>query len=277
MDKANMQIQFARLLRDPLVGFVLAGSLVFLAYSHFGEQPRPSIVVTEAAVSDLVEERRLVLNREISRAEREALIAGYVDHEVLISEAVVRGLYRSDAKVRKRLADKMYFLLDEEPPEPTEAQLQARFDANPNDYLTPRAVTFEHVYFKNDRTAADSALAAIQSGGARAEDLGQVFWLGRRMERYSGKQLIVVMGLQFERALRALPTDSWQGPLRSGRGWHLVRVLERHEPRLLPEVELNSRLADDWKADWRRQRRAETFADLRAQYNVVLPEGDSGG
>ena len=271
-----MQIQLTRMLRDPLVGFTLLGGLIFLAYNQFSEQSRPSILVTETAVNKLVEERRLVLNREVSQNERDVLIANYIDREVLVGEAIARGLHRSDAKVRKRLADKMFFLLDEEPPEPTATQLQAYFDENPQDFLTPRTFTFEHVYFRDDRAAAEQALSAIRNGSMSPDDLGDIFWLGRQMERYSAKQLLVLMGFRFERALQAMPLDDWQGPLQSGQGWHLVRVLERHEPRLLPDEELNRRLADDWKADWRNRRRAETFAGLRAHYDVILP-GDSHG
>ena len=272
-----MQIRFSRMLRDPLVGFTLLGGLIFLTYNQFDEQTRPSIVVTETAINELVEERRLVLNREVSQNERDVLIANYIDREVLVGEAIARGLYRSDAKVRKRLADKMFFLLDEEPPEPTAAQLQAHFDEHPQDFLTPRTLTFEHVYFKDDRGAAEAALSAIRSGTKQADELGEIFWLGRRMERYSGKQLGVVMGLRFAQAIRTVTPGDWHGPLQSGRGWHLVRVLERHEPRLLPDAELQRRLADDWKADWRNRRRAETFAGLRAHYEVVMPGESSGG
>ncbi|MCP5316471.1 MAG: peptidyl-prolyl cis-trans isomerase [Chromatiaceae bacterium] len=272
-----MQIRIAPLLRDPLVGFVLAGSLIFLAYSHVVQQAQPRIIVTDAAVNDLVEERRMVLDREISPAERDELITGYVDHQVLVNEAIARGLYRNDANVRKRLADKMYFLLGEDPPEPNADQLQARFDAHAEEYLTPRSLTFEHVYFKSDRKVAERALAAIAAGTADAGGLGDTFWLGSRMERYSSKQLIVLFGFEFERALQSMTDGAWYGPLQSGRGWHLVRVLERHEPRILPDTELHQQLVNDWKEDWRKSQRAKMFAALRAQYDIILPSGVSGG
>ena len=272
-----MQIRIAPLLRDPLVGFVLAGSLIFLAYSHVVQQAQPRIIVTDAAVNDLVEERRMVLDREISPAERDELITGYVDHQVLVNEAIARGLYRNDANVRKRLADKMYFLLGEDPPEPTADQLRAHFDARSQEYLTPSATTFQHVYFKSDREAAEQALVAIVAGTAEARGLGDTFWLGPHMERYSSKQLVVLFGSEFERALQSMGEGTWYGPLQSGRGWHLVRVLERHEPRVLPETELHQRLVDDWKEDWRKSQRAKMFAALRAQYDIILPSGVSGG
>ena len=270
-------MRLAKVFSDPLLGFVLVGGAIFVAYDQFGGQTRQRIVVTGKAVSDLVEERRLVLNREISPAERDELVTGYVDHEVLVNEAIARGLYRNDANVRKRLADKMYFLLGEDPPEPNADQLQARFDAHAEEYLTPRSLTFEHVYFKSDRKVAERALAAIAAGTADAGGLGDTFWLGSRMERYSSKQLIVLFGFEFERALQSMTDGAWYGPLQSGRGWHLVRVLERHEPRILPDTELHQRLVNDWKEDWRKSQRAKMFAALRAQYDVILPSGVSGG
>lgn len=265
------------LLREPLVGFALAGGLIFLAYHSVGADGGRRIVISEEAVRAMLEERRMVLSREISAGEHVRLVRNLADDEILLNEAIVRGLYLSDAKVRKRLVQKMNFLLEEEPPEPTPAQLQALFDSSPDDYVTLRTTSFEHVFFKTDHAAAQAVLPGLRDGSYTSGEVGEIFWLGSDMQRYSGKQLIVLLGFEFERALKNLPGGEWHGPLRSARGWHVVRVKARHEPQVLPDAMLQAKLLDDWKAQWRERQREKSFAVLREQYDVVYPPSSRGG
>jgi len=260
-----------------MLAFALAGGAIFAAYAQFGSEERPTIVVSDELVQTMVDDRKLTLDRDLSEREREQLIDDYVNNEILVQEAVARGLYRLDAKVRRRLVGKMNFLLAEEPPEPTSQQLQALFDANPDAYLTPRSVSFEHVFFRDRKPDASGLLEDLRASRLQLQDAGDRFWLGSRMERYTSRQLLMLLGFRFDQALRRLPVGEWQGPIESGRGWHLVRVTERHEPRLLPDDVLQLQLVENWKNDWRKRRRDETFAALRARYDVVLPGSQRDG
>jgi peptidyl-prolyl cis-trans isomerase C len=185
---------------------------------------------------------------------------------------VSRDLHLNDPRVRKRLTDKMNFLLSEEPPEPTAADLQALYDADPGRYRTPRSTSFEHIFFTKDRAAAEALMARIRVGEEPVEGEGDKFWLGRQMQRYSAGQLLTLLGYKFERALRTVPVGEWRGPIQSGRGWHLVRVSARHEPEDLPDTERLRRLRADWDARHRERSRERRMAELRSHYEVVLPD-----
>lgn len=266
-----------RIIREPFAWFTLGGAVIFFAYGTLAPRERPAIVVTEQVIADLVEERRLALDRDVTPEERDALIDRFVADEMLLNEAIVRGLYRLDPIVRRRLARKMEFLLGDEPPEPTAADLQLLQAASPDVYRMPSAITFEHVYFTSDRAAAETALEAIRNGRVAAADVGEIFWLGQRLERYNSRQLVILMGWEFDKALKRLSIGTWQGPIRSGRGWHLVRILERHASEPLPEAERLRRLTADWKSAWRARQRAETLAALRQEYQLILPGQSSDG
>ena len=82
----------------------------------------------------------------------------------------------------------------------------------------------------------------------------------------------MLLGFEFDQALRRLPVGEWHGPVKSARGWHLVRVEQHHEPRVLPDEELKRRLAADWKDNWREQQRERQLAQLRQRYDVVYPD-----
>ena len=260
--------------RDPIALFILLGGCIYLAYGMLAsDDAGQKIHLSDTQVDEIITDRELVLGRALSKEERAGALSHFIDREILVREAIARGLYHKDSKVYKRLADQMYFLIDEEPPEPTAVQLKAQFDLDPDAYLTPRATTFEHVYFKSDKGLAEQALEEIRAG-KDADELGDTFWLGGRMERYSTQQLLVLMGFEFDRALRKLPVGEWQGPIRSGRGWHVVKIVQRHEPTLLQEAELKRRLIEDWKSAWRETKREERLADLRSSYTVVYSQND---
>ena len=103
---------------EPLLGFALAGGLVFLLYSLMAEPEQDAIVVTADMVTALDRDFQLLNGRPPSADERSALIQRYIDEEILVRAAYAEGLDRRDGRVRQQLISKMTFLIDEEPPEP---------------------------------------------------------------------------------------------------------------------------------------------------------------
>lgn len=258
--------------REPLIGFLILGGGIFLLNAWASGPERQQIVLSPPVAEDLLKMQSELLGRPLAPPERQAVIQAYLDNEVLVREAVARGLYLDDARVRKRLTDKMNFLLSDEPTEPTGADLQTLYDADPKRYRTPKSISFEHIFFNSDEAAAEAEMGRIRDGEEPAEGSGDRFWLGRQMPRYAAGQLLTLFGYEFERALRELPVGEWQGPIRSARGWHLVKVLARHEPEDLPEQERLRRLRADWDARYREQSRGLRLAELRNHYEIVMPE-----
>ncbi len=239
---------FTILRREPLFGFALAGGLIFGLYASFGSDGRQRIVITPEMIRDMVQLREQVLDRPIVPAERLLLIEAYVEREILVREAMALGLHQRDGQVRHRLADKMAFLLREDPSEPTVADLQALYDNEPKRYQTPATVTFEHAYFASDSASAKRWLQDLKAGqttAATAATAGDTFWMGRRLQRISQKEIAAVMGTDFARELMAQPVGEWSGPLRSERGWHVVRVEQHQSPQPLPNDLLQQQLRRD--------------------------------
>ncbi len=78
-------------------------------------------------------------------------------------------------------------------------------------------------------------------------------------------------GSQFASAVPKLKPGSWQGPVESGYGWHLVFV-DSVVPGRIPvfeEVEADVRTA--WLADQKQQALQKAYKEMRAKYSVVLP------
>jgi len=119
-----------RLLREPLLHFLLIGAALFVLYGllNRGQSGAPrEIVISEARVEALAENFATVWMRPPTADELKGLIDDYVAEEVYYREAVAMGLDQDDTVIRRRLRQKMEFIAEDvaAAAEPTDAQLQA--------------------------------------------------------------------------------------------------------------------------------------------------------
>lgn len=262
-------------MREPLIWFLILGTALFGLDAHFSEPERTRIVVKGEMVGRIVEERERILGRKLSAEERGEIVERLIEIEILAREGALRGLHLTDFKLRESMASRMAFLLEDDGAVPTDAELAALRAERPERYMTPRSVSFRHAYFSEDEPAAQAALADLLSGRLDPDAAGEDFWLGRRMERYSDGQLTNILGPEFTASLRDLPIGTWTGPIRSARGWHLVRLEQFHEAEPLPPAEIDRLLRDDWRERRRHETRTAAIAALRAGYEIEGPASGS--
>lgn len=262
-----------RMLREPLAGFALAAFAIFgLDILLSDAEPEREIIALSAdAVQVILDNHAAMLGRSLTEAERDAQIRTLADQEVLVREAVKLGLYQHDPTTRKRLINQMHFLMAQNAPPPTSEDIAALRQANPERYLFPPTISFRHVFFETDETAARDLLQALQSGAALADDIGDRFWLGRDLEAYTAQQLLALFGFDFVSRIKQLTPGDWSGPLRSARGWHVVRVNAFNEASPLPEEELQRRLSEDWQSEFRRRTYDAQLAEMRRNYRIDVP------
>jgi PPIC-type PPIASE domain len=257
------------LAREPLVHFLVLAALLFGAYHLLSPAARESIVIDQASVDDLVRQQEELLARPLSDEERRGVLDGAIDDEVLLREAYRRGLDR-DAVVRQHLVQKMRFILGEDQPEPTEAELRAYLEANRERYRTPPTVTLDHVFYA-DPAAVPADLMAQLENGADIDGLGDPLdMLGSRLPAYSLRDLIGLMGPDVARRVFELEPGGWHGPMQSARGVHFVRIAEHHPPAMPSFAELESYLRQDWTLDQQRRAIADKLAALRQNYRIVV-------
>ena len=256
---------------DPLVWFFLLGGTFFVLDAWRSEPPREVIEITPGMAQVILSNRGALMGQELPPDLAASALDRFVEDEILVREAVARGLHLGDAKLRARLIGKMEFLLATEAPAPTEEDLADLRAESPDRYETLRRYSFEHRFFGDDRAAAEAAMVRLQSTGAMLSTGPERYWLGDTMEAYSGLQLSSVMGMTFLRVLPDLPMNEWAGPVRSGRGWHLVRMTEVTEPGPLPEEELQARLLDDWRKRQWMEARAAALKQMAQDYDIRLP------
>jgi hypothetical protein len=283
----------SRWLREPLVHFLLGGLALFAGYAalHPERSARERLDVIEVTEDDL---RQLDLvwmakwQRHPTSDELTALVEDKVREEILYREALALGLDEGDVIVKRRLAQKLEFLSEDVSslPDPTGAELESWFAQNQERFALPGRLSFRHLYFSPDRRGerarddAAQALARITGRSGEAAEtlgLGDPFMLQGNYADRSEEQLAKELGTPFAQALFQLAPDSWQGPIESGYGWHLV-FLESVTPRRVPafaEVEAEVRVG--WLDVRRDELKRKAFEQMRARYRISVPSAVATG
>jgi peptidyl-prolyl cis-trans isomerase C len=256
------------------VHFVVLGTALFLLYHRVAPEPVHEIVVPASLVQGLVRDQERRTGKPPTPEEADALVERWIDDEVRYREAQDLGLDRGDIIVRRRLVQKMSFLLEGSTPlpMPTEAELAAWLAAHPERYAAPARVSIEHVYAAHgpagDETARVAGWMPALAGGADPGTLGEPFLRGNVLAARSEENLAVLFGAEFAAAVMALPEGTWQGPIQSRYGAHAVRVTERR-PGEVPALDaVRERVTRDWRAARRDALDAEALAELRARWTV---------
>ena len=275
--------RLARRLRDPLVVFVLLGGGVFAADGWLAgrETARPVIEVTPGRADRLRARWIAQWGREPTASERRTLIDRAVDEEILSREAKRLGLDRDDAIVRRRLARKMTFLLEDAggAGPPAAAAVEEYYARHAERYRRPGRTTFDHVFLSGDgRTDpagdAEALLAELRAGGGWRR-LGDPFMLARTYADRSGREIAALFGSAFADAVAELPVGGWRGPVASTYGRHLVRVNGRTASRAPTLAEVRERVAADLREDLRRERGRAAYRELRGRYEVRFPAANA--
>ena len=146
-----------RLLKEPLLHFVVLGALLFGAYSWLNrgarsEGPAKQVRVSETDVKWLVETWTRQWQRPPTRDELRGLVTGFLKEELLAREAREMGLEENDTIVRRRLAQKLEFLLQDTSrlAEPSEEDLHKFYAAHPERFQAEARVSFTHVFFNRE-------------------------------------------------------------------------------------------------------------------------------
>lgn len=258
----------AGIFRDPLPIFLMIGVALFAVYAFFADQP-DDVQISRTATERLVADYASLSGRQPTPAEARRIVAEHVDDELLFREAIKRGMHLSDSAVRARLVERMKGDIAGSAAEPTEDDLLAFYTRHIEAYRTEPALSFDQVFFESQPKDSGSLLARLNRGESLA---GDDFWMGAKMARYGESMVSSIFGLSFMERLRGLPLKSWHGPLRSDRGWHFVRVMERVPQATQSYGDVRGQVKQDYLADIDKVRLKAALDGIRKNYRVTLPD-----
>ena len=264
--------------KEPLVHFFFLGAVIFGLYAALDDSPpveaKNAIVISQDDARRLVSEFEAIWRRPPSEAELSEIIDGTIREEVYVREALALGLDRDDAVIRRRLQMKMEFLTESgaEVVTPDDATLQAHLDANHDLFAEDPLIAMEQVMLDSaDPAAAAKALALLRLGEDPAS-VGRPTMLPLATRSSPPRVIDSIFGPDFFSALASLPVGSWEGPVESAFGTHLVRVTDLREGRLPPLAEIRDKVEQNWRSTFVVQLREERLNALMSRYEVTRPD-----
>jgi hypothetical protein len=286
---ANSQVStvLKRWLREPLLHFLLLGLLLFAAHAYLqngrgGVEPSRQIALTLDDLRLMETYFESQWHRQPTPAEFQALVEDKIREEVLYREALAMGLDKDDTIVERRMAQKMQFLAEDVATahEPTTTELKTWFEKNSDKFALPSRISFRHLYFSPDRRGKiakqdaakalakiagqpeDSKLAASQADPFMFQD-----YYGDRAPSAVAKEF----GPAFAVALEKVKPGSWQGPIESGYGWHLVFIDSVVSGRVPSFEEIEPDVKTAWLGEQKASAWQKAYSEMRARYTVLLP------
>lgn len=269
-----------RLLREPLLHFVVIGALLFAGYQMVaepGDEPVSAAVITVsgADVERLNASFERTWRRPPNEEERQKLLDNFVREEILNREAKLLGLDNGDDIIRRRLVQKMDYLLsasaDLEDPENTE--LESFYREHRERYRRPARLAFEQVYLGDKADPGEAAAVRdALNGGAEPGSLGKRTLLPSSFGPASERSADRLFGDAFSEKLAGLKVGEWSMPVQSGYGQHLVR-LELYQPASFPDLaEVRDAVVQDWKRQELDRLKSESFEAMAERYTVEYPD-----
>jgi hypothetical protein len=273
-----------RLLREPLVHFLVAGAVLVAASAFVPDRGVPrddQIVITEGQIEHLIARFTRTWRRSPSGAELAGLIDEHVREEVAYREGTAIGLIDDDTIIRRRVRQKLEFIASDvaDLAEPTEKDLEAYLGAHPEKFAEGQLFTFIHIFLdparRGDEAGRDAHRLLESLAGDPEQDvreLGDPIMLPILQEDLSALEVAQVFGHEFARELMARPGDEgdWFGPVHSSSGIHLVRILEWTGARSPALDEVRDEVLREWENARRQDVREQFYQNLVDRYEVIV-------
>ncbi len=270
-----------RVLREPLLHFLLLGAGLFLVYLWVNPQTLADdskVVIDQGRVLQLTTRFERTWSREPTAQELQTLIDNFIVEEVLYRQALAMGLDTNDSVIRRRLRQKMEFLAVDAMDlyEPTTEQLQTYLEQHPQRFMRDAVFSFEQIYIHTDRPAEalQRRIQQVQQQLRQGDTVtGTHSLLPSRVEQTPASQVDRSFGSGFAAQLQNLRVNQWSDPIQSGLGVHFVR-LRAVQPAALPALaDVRDHVRREWQNTKNQQLKTALLEELKSQYTIIIEPG----
>ena len=261
-----------RIIKEPLLHFLLLSMALFLAYAVLSpastSRSSSVIAVDKEVLINFLQYRNRSFERErfedllanMEKAEIDLLISQYVDEEAMFREAKNMRLDENDYVTRMRLVQQLEYLTKaaiSRDYRPSRDDIERFYNKHKEEYYVEPTLTFAHVFVSKQGRSAAAVQHEVAELGTRLKDevvsFAQAPRYGERflyhvnyVEKGFG-HLASHFGSEMASHLMTLKEDSraWQGPFESVHGFHYV-LLPRQTAGYQPELDkVYGKVAED--------------------------------
>ncbi len=268
--------------KEPLLHFLIIGALIFVVFSVVNKDEITvsdnKIVITAAEIERLSANWSKKWNRQPTEIELKGLVNSYIKEEVYYREALALGLDQNDTILRRRLMQKMEFLSNDlaELNQPDESALNTYFLDNQERYELPARVSFTHIYFSLDKRGAkafeDAKNVLSQLDALSAPEKGDSFMMQYDFVQETPFEVERLFGKSFTEQLFKSEINTWQGPIESGYGLHLVRISEKIDSWMPELASVIDKVRTDLMFKRRQKMNKEIYERFKERYEIVIED-----
>jgi hypothetical protein len=241
------------------------------------------VTLTEADVKQVHARHMRTWNRPPTAEELRKAMEQYVREEILYREALARDLDRNDPTVRLAMVRKVMMLgtARAEAIEPSDKELQAYFSLRKERYRIPAVVDLMQVFVNTDKRGdkargdAEQLLTELRDRDPNANELepyGDSIMLDSAQSDMSEDDLDRTFGKGFSKAIVVLEPGQWAGPIESGYGLHLVKVLKRQDATIPNWTDVRHKLITDMQFEARKAAEDQLYAEIAPRYQIVFDD-----
>jgi len=270
---------FSKLIREPLVHFLIGAFFVFVFFAVTGLDRNTedySVRLDQADVSRLASTWQQNFRRPPAKQELDGLIDQEIREEIYYREALRLGMNVNDAVIRRRLAKKMKFLQSEdgEDDKPTDLVLKKWLDDHPKKYALSSRYDLEQIYLGQfndvDAKRAKRMIAQLNAGTAKPGSIRKPLSLPESIENENEREISRQFGEKFALAIGEQKRGEWTGPVLSGFGLHIIRITAK-QPGQMPTLDqVKQAVTNDWRARQTKDREDNAYQKLLQQYDVQV-------
>ena len=250
--------------------FILIGlSLYILDYRFSYDEDLNQIIIPDDEILGLIDTWRDQVGRDPSDEEVVRIINNLVNEEILYREALKLDLDKNDRIIKRRLAQKVEFLKQEES-EPSKIDLENFYNNNKSKYTVEDLYTFKHYFFSNENNAftdVNTSLIELSKGNEINSD---PFILGNEINLAAKNDIQSNFGNTFYENLTLMNENEWSGPIASDYGLHLVYIKKKISGYVPAFTQIYQKVYSDYMIMKRRENVITFLDEIKKEYQVII-------
>ena len=268
-----------KILKEPLLHFLILGSLLFLGYEFIGDGPaNNTLLVSSQKIVQLETLFEKTWQRPPTEKELKALIDNFILEEIYYREALALGLDEDDRIIKRRLKQKMEFISSDLTKliSPTDEELTEYLQQNTEKFTRDASYDFKQIYINPDKHDSPEVfvLTLLNTAKETLQDdtslKGDNTLLPGEIKAASSRLIDRTFGKGFADDLEKQPLQQWTGPIHSSFGLHLVFIAQK-QPATVPALnEIRAVVLQEWTYEKQTVLKEAMDQRLRENYQVVI-------
>ncbi len=257
-------------LREPTVHFVLLAAILFAANAVARATSRDHVIqIDSRKVAASIMQIESSIGAPLSPEDRQRVEDAYIEQQILVREAQALGL-DDDSQVHDILAQRMLHVLSADVIQPSDAEIEAYYEANRERYAPPAAVTVDELVVGTEDPLPAALRDQLRDGAAPEQLVSDLPIRRDVLAEVTLDDLTRIFGEEMARQVLGSREGQWVGPHHTVRGQHWLRVTMRVEsaPPTLDAVREQVRL--EWIGEQEQSRLEQRVTELRSRYSIEV-------